>query len=120
MVRKCGKYSAYDLRSRIKIERKTQTADGQGGFTETWEEISRSWAKWMPLSGNETFQAMRVGSRVRVRAVVRFRGDQDGAPYYSAADRVQYKGRTYGIESVAPVEDANRFLELMLTESAPS
>lgn len=120
MVNCCAKYSATDLKARIKIERKQSTADGQGGYDVAWEQIGFPWAKWMPMSGSEQFQAMRVGSEVRGKAIIRFKGDGNGAPYYSAADRVTYLGRTYAITSVVDLDNAHRFLELMLTETAPS
>lgn len=120
MVTCCAKIKSRDLKARIKIERKARTADGQGGFEVTWSQVGYPWAKWSPMTGSEQFQAMRVGSQVRVKAIIRFKGNSDGAPYYSAEDRVTYLGRTYGIESVTDIENMHRFLELMLTETAPS
>jgi len=120
VVRCCSKYRAHDLSARITIQRKTQAADGMGGFTEAWTAIGQVWAMWKPLSGSERFQAMRITSQPRARAIIRFRGDSYGAPYYSAADRVVYRNRTYNIESVIDVDDAGDWLELSLVEGAPS
>lgn len=120
MVKCCSKYNARQLSSRIVIQRKTQAADGMGGFTETWSAGDSVWAMWKPMSGAERVQAMRITPSVAVRAVIRFRGDVNGAPYYSAADRVQYRGRTYNITAVIDVDDAGEWLELLLTEGAPS
>ena len=120
MVNCCSKYSARQLKSRITIQRKTQAADGMGGWTETWSAGDDVWAMWKPLSGSERVQAMRVSPSLSVRAVIRFRGDAEGAPYYTAADRVVYRGRTYDISAVIDVDDAGEWLELMLIEGKPS
>ena len=56
----------------------------------------------------------------RYRFVIRFRDDGNGAPYYSAADRVVYNSRTYGIESVVDMEDEQRYLEIMAVENKAS
>lgn len=120
MVSCCSKYRARDLSARITIQRKAQAADGMGGSTETWATIGEVWAMWKPLRGSERYQAMRITSQPRATAIIRFRGDSFGAPFYSAADRVQYKGRTYNIESVIDVDDDGDWLELGLVEGAPS
>ena len=78
------------------------------------------WAMWKPMSGNELVQAMRIQPSISVRAVIRFRGNAEGAPYYSAADRVVYRSRTYNITAIVDVDDAGEWLELSLTEGEPS
>jgi SPP1 family predicted phage head-tail adaptor len=120
MVKCCSKYNARQLKSRIVIQRKAQASDGMGGWTETWSAGDDVWALWKPMSGSERVQAMRVSPSLSVRAVIRFRGDAEGAPYYSAADRVTYRGRTYNITAVIDVDDAGEWLELMLSEGSPS
>ena len=110
-----SKYTGHDLRSRIKIERKIRTRDGQGGFTEEWAEIGAPWAKWKPLSSGEQFHAMRVDSNMSVRAVIRFRGDEVGRPYYSTGDRVTHLERQYDIESLIDVDNAHMWLEVGLS-----
>lgn len=117
---KCCKYTASDLRAKITIESKSQASDGMGGWTETWATGDVVYAKWAPMRGGERWQAMRVGSSVSVKAVIRFRGDANGAPYYSAEDRVTYQGRTYAIKYVMDVDGAGEWLELLLEEGQPS
>lgn len=116
----CGKYSAGVLQSKITIERKTRAADGMGGFTETWASVGTPWAMWRALSGSELWAAQRINPIVRIKAVIRFKGDAYGAPYYSAADRVTYRNREYAVVAVMDPDDRQEWLELMLAESAPS
>ncbi len=113
---KCCDISAGKLRSKVTIQRKANTPDGAGGWHETWATEGQPFAMWKALSGGEKWQAMRVSPQNRVRLIIRFKGDAEGAPYYSGADRVKYKGRTYSIESVIDVEDRKKWLELMIVE----
>lgn len=120
MVKCCGKYNARQLRARVKIQRKTQASDGMGGWTETWSRGDDLWALWKPMSGSERVRAMGIEPTLAVKAVIRFRGDENGAPYYSAADRLTYRGRTYNIKTVIDVDGMQDWLELMLAEGEPS
>lgn len=121
MVRACcSKYSARDLRHRITIQRKSRTGDGLGGFVETWADLAEVWAMWSPLSGSEQMRAMRTSPEQRIKAVIRWRGDASGAPYYTPADRVIYRGRTHGVVAVIDVDGAQEWLEMALIEGEPS
>jgi len=98
MVSCCSKYSARQLKSRITIQSKTQVSDSMGGWTETWSAGTAVWAMWKPMSGNERVQAMRIQPNLSVRAVIRL----------------------YNITAIVDVDDAGEWLELFLTEGAPS
>lgn len=115
----CG-YGAGDLRSKITIQRKTQAADGMGGVLDTWAAEATPWAMWKSLSGSELWSAQRLNPMVKVKAVIRFKGDANGAPYYTPADRVTYRGREYAIVDVRDPDDRQEWLELMLTEGLGS
>lgn len=121
-MKDCCKYTAGDLRARIVIERKSQVADGMGGNIETWtaDPAGGVFAAWEPLMGREAVTYMRIAPSASVRAVIRFRGDDNGAPYYSGADRVTYRGRTYAIESVIDAGGEGQWLEVLLSEGKPS
>ena len=113
---KCCDINAGKLRSKVTIQRKTNTPDGAGGWTEVWATAGQPFAMWKALSGSEKWQAMRVSPQNRVRLITRFKDDGNGAPFYSGADRVKYKGRTYSIESVIDIEDRKKWLEIMIVE----
>lgn len=117
---KCCTHSARDLRSRITIERKSVSRDNRGGHSETWATLAEVWAKWEPLRGSERFAHGRTQPGASVRAVIRWRGNEQSAPYYSSADRVTYRGRTYAIDAVMEIDDRREWLHLMLVEGAPS
>ena len=117
---KCCDINAGKLKSKITIERATDTADTSGGSIRVWATEGTPRAMWKGLSGGERWQAMRVSPENRFRAIIRFKGDANGAPYYSASDRVKYRGRTYSITSVMDMDDEQKYLELMLTETKAS
>lgn len=102
---------------RITLQRVTRTTDAIGGTTETWEDLETVWAYIRPLAGAEAQDAQRVSPQTRFRAVIWWKGDASGSPYYTAADKVVWRGREYGIESVVPV-GRNERMELRLIEGA--
>jgi SPP1 family predicted phage head-tail adaptor len=102
---------------RITLQRVTRTQDSIGGTTETWADLLTVWAHIKPLSGREMMDAQRVTPVTRYRAVIWWRGDANGAPFYTPADRVIWHGREYGIEGVVML-GRNERLELRLIEGA--
>ena len=100
------------LKRQITIQRRTETADGMGGNTEAWTPYAYLWAMVKPVSGRERMAAGRVEAQVDYRMVIRFAGDGEGFPSYTADDRVEYQGKTYGIDYVLDIEDARTWLEL--------
>lgn len=107
------------LDQRITLQRKTRTSDGMGGYNEAWDDLRTVWAEVRPLGAREVWDAMRVSSETRFRARIRWRGDDDGAPYYTSADRVLWNGRTYGIERAVEL-GRREGIELLMIEGAPS
>ena len=102
---------------RITIRRVTRTQDAIGGTVETWADLATVWARVMPLSGREENDAQRVNPVTRFKAIIWWKCDAGGAPFYTAADKVMWRGREYGIESVVPVGRNDR-MELRLVEGA--
>ena len=122
MAIKCCDITSGKLNAEITIQRNTPASDGEGGFTDAWaaDPSGGVWAMVKPMSGSERWFAERVTPGNRYRMIIRFRGDANGAPYYSAEDRVQYKGRTYAIESVIDLEDESRYIEITALENKAS
>jgi SPP1 family predicted phage head-tail adaptor len=104
----CSDYNAGMLQTTVSFQRKTQVADGAGGWTETWAAISntptRAFVKAM--SGNERFLSMRVDAIAKWKVVTRyFAGLVEG-------DRILIEGRTANIRFINNVEYKNRWLEI--------
>jgi SPP1 family predicted phage head-tail adaptor len=119
---KCCDITSGKLSEKITIERNTPATDSEGGFTDAWaaDPLGGVWAMARAVGGAERWFAERVTPGNRYRFVIRFRDDGNGAPYYSAADRIVYNGRTYGIESVVDIENDRRFLEITAVENKAS
>lgn len=119
---KCCDITAGKLSTLIELQRNTPASDGEGGFTDTWaaDPPGGVWAMTKAVGGSERWFAERVTPGNRYRFVIRFRDDGNGAPYYSAADRIVYNGRTYGIESVVDMEDERRYIEITAVENKAS
>ena len=119
----CAGISISDLSTLIVIERYSSASDGQGGSTRTWVEDPSGgvWAKWEAVRDAFSFlaergDADRLVSKSRFRATVRFKGDANGAPYWTAADRVSFRGRYYNIESAVDIDGRQEWIELSLVE----
>ncbi len=109
---KCCDITASKLNRQIVLLRRTEATDGMGGNTEAWTPLAYLWAMVKPVSGRERAYRGGVEAQVDYRMVIRFTGDGEGYPSYTADDRVEYQGKTYGIDYVLDVEDARTWLEL--------
>jgi SPP1 family predicted phage head-tail adaptor len=119
---RCCDMNSGKLKSLITIERNTPATDGEGGETDVWaaDPAGGTWAMVTAGGGGERFFADRLTPGNRFRFVIRFRDDGNGAPYYSAVDRIVHNSRTYGIESVVDMDDERRYLEISAVENKAS
>lgn len=98
----------------MEFQRKSRTANGSGGFTETWAALSGApvRAHVKAVSGTERFASDRVEASTRYRAVVRyFTG-------HSEEDRILFRGRYFNIRFINNVEFKDRWLEIDLDGGA--
>lgn len=99
-----------DLRDRITVQRATQGDDGFGNTVTGWTDHLTVWANVRETPGKEVVAAGRVeASRtatIRVRASSQSRG-------ITEKDRVQARGQTWNIRSVAAVGDGRELIEFL-------
>ena len=119
---KCCDLHAGMLSERVSLERRTRTADGYGGYTEAWQAdpALNLPVSLKPLSGTEAYVAMRIAPTATYQLYMRFRGDAQGNPYYTPADRVVHRGRYYNVLAVFDVEMRGQWISMLLNEGAPS
>lgn len=99
------------LDKRISIERVEITQDPvYGSSVESWVPAHTLWASVEPISGREYWQAKLAMSESTVRIRIRY------VPGIVSTMRVVYLGRTFGIQSVINVAEANREIQLMCLE----
>ena len=96
------------LRTAVKLQRKTRTADGAGGFAVTWETYATVRARITARPGREMVVADRLTATQTIRAVIRYRAD------VNETDRAVFKGRAHQIRSVSNIEERNKWLEIDL------
>jgi len=107
----------------IRIEKRTDTADGMGGYTIAWsgDPAGVVYARVQNLTGSERWEAMRTMSSNLIRATIRFRGNANGAPYWSAGEhRVLIRGRYYNIIAIQDKDFESKWLVMDLVEGEPS
>jgi SPP1 family predicted phage head-tail adaptor len=91
------------LRHRVTIEVATHTADGSGGFVETWTPLAEAWAEIVPGSGSERLDADRFAGRVTHQIVMRHRSD------LSAGCRLRRGERLFHVHAVIDVGERRRW-----------
>lgn len=106
----CSKYSARMLKHKVTFERQTKTADGSGGYTDTWDRIGDAprWAMMQPVKSRETYDHNRIEARPRNLCVTRYNAD------LTEADRVIFRGRAYNVQDMRNVEYRDLWLEIDL------
>jgi SPP1 family predicted phage head-tail adaptor len=107
-VVKCCGGTMPALRKAVLFQRKTQVANGTGGWTETWATLAGApvRAAFEPMSGNEAFRNGRVEAGIKARVTVRyFAGLRE-------ADRILIDSRAHNIRYIRNVEARNRWLEI--------
>lgn len=115
----CCDITVADLKTRIVIERRIRTADGQGGQTESWvaDPPNGVYAKVQNMSGTKRYEADRTESTNLVNFFVRFRGNANDAPYWDAsATRIVCRGRYYNVLSIVDLELKKKWIRIFTQE----
>jgi SPP1 family predicted phage head-tail adaptor len=100
------------MKHRILFQSLTRTEDGQGGFTEEWEDGDYVSAEVTPLKAWEQMRAQQLDSKLTHKILIRYRSD------ITDEMRLFHRGRIYGIKEVLNLEEANRYLQLMCMEES--
>jgi len=107
---KCSSGNPCDLRQMVELQAEVQVPDGSDGVAREWVTYATVRAQVRGLSGTERFQAERLESPTRYRALIRYR------PGVETRHRVLYNGKAYNIRAVIDVGERRRWLELDLTQ----
>jgi SPP1 family predicted phage head-tail adaptor len=103
-----------DLRQRITIESLTRTADGQGGFTESWSTFAEVWANIKPANASERYFAQRVESNITHKISIRW------LESVQSEMRIQFEGRLFQIHGVRRDDEERWFMTLDCVENVGS
>lgn len=107
-----SRLAAGSLNRRVTIERKTEVANGAGGFDRSWSTVTTVWAKATPIGGKEAVIAGTLQVRQPWRIEIRFRTDL----LDSAAFRLRLDGRPLNILSASD-PDGDRSSLLIFAET---
>lgn len=105
-----GMVLAGGMRQRIRIEQPVLTADGLGGSTRSWEEVTTVWAEIVSGRGDERYAAGQLTSQATHRIRLRWRDD------ITSAMRVVFGTRIFAIRAVIEHDGKRRSLELIVEE----
>lgn len=117
MVKCCApKYTGRQLREVVSIEGLTRASDGMGGFTETWAAVSGAATRAMieAAPGSERWGYMRQVPGNTYRMVTRYFSTA------TAAQRVIWNGKQYGVLGVVDPDGTGDWLEWRLSDGAAS
>lgn len=108
MALRCCDMNAGKLREPVTFERRSLTADGAGGQTETWASVSGapSRAFVTNVGGAERYASDRVEATVRVRLVTRY------TSILRESDRVKIRDRVHNIRFIDNIEFADKWLQI--------
>jgi SPP1 family predicted phage head-tail adaptor len=98
------------LRTELQLEQVTQTPDGLGGKTEVWNEIAVVFARFEPLSSNQSFNADQDIERATHRITIRARAG------VKSAMRFKLGLRFFRIVTVIDPDETGRYLNCYCEE----
>lgn len=98
------------LRHRVTLQQPSETPDGAGGVTRTWQDVATLWAEIEALSANESVEAARLVSGITHRITLRYRSG------VTAQMRVSFDGRVFNIRSVTNLLERDIILEVLAEE----
>ena len=85
-----------DMREQITIQRVTRTADGVGGWTNSWATLATCWAAVRSKPAGEKQEE----GRMNARTINAFTVYYDAAPTVAENDRILWGGETWNIRGV--------------------
>lgn len=107
--------SAGKLTKPVIVERLPEPIDldSAGQEKQDWETFAHKRAEIYPLRGREYFSAQEVDSEVTHRIVMRW---DSGFKIMNAKYRVRYGDRTFDVQSMMNINEANREIQMMAIE----
>lgn len=92
------------LTERVQVQRKTMTAEDEGGHLVTYAPIATVWARVRPLGVRQSFAEDARGQAVSHAVVLRFRTD------LRPGDRIAWREAVLDIEAVADLDGRRAYV----------
>ena len=93
-----------------KIQKKTNTEDGFGGFIEEWVKVKDVWAEIKPITIFENFEADRINEKITHTITLRYLSDLKND------NRIKYGNRIFNIKGIINILEENNTLEVKVEE----
>lgn len=106
-------YQPARMKHRVTLQRRIMTADGQGGYAESWSDVATLYAEIAPTKGYERIQAMQLQAPITHKVTIRHR------PGLDPSMRLLYGLRVLQIREAINLDEASRFWQLLCVEMAP-
>lgn len=107
---KCCDITAAMLKRKVSIQGKQTTNDGFGGVGVVWAEVDSPWCMMKPLNGRERVYADRLNAAGDTILTMRYKSPLG----FDESAKVVYRGDEYQIRSIINLEEADRWLQLVL------
>jgi len=101
---------------KMAFQKRSDSQDALGGQKTNWVTVFTEWVGIEPLSGRELFAAQAVNSEVTYTIKTRYRAEF-ADPRAVAALRGVYKGRIFNIHTSIIVDERNREVQILASES---
>jgi SPP1 family predicted phage head-tail adaptor len=98
------------FKRRLTIQTVARVSDGQGGYTETWNDGDKVWGSIEPVKSFEKYQAMQLQVPVSHNITIRY------CAGLTTAQRFKYEDRIFEIKSIINPNEANLFHEIKALE----
>jgi SPP1 family predicted phage head-tail adaptor len=105
-------YLPATFRKRLTIQEVTKSSDGQGGFTDQWNDLQDVSASVEPLKAYERFQAMQMQTPITHKIVMRYH------PTLTTTARLRLGDRVFTVKEIINVEERNAYLVIKAIERA--
>lgn len=99
-----------DLRHRVTLQSRTDTADGRKGFTTTWATLAVVWAAVESISGREALIAGQMNAALTTTVTIRHRSD------ISVKQRILFGARTLQIENYQDPDGRKVWTKMLCSE----
>ena len=105
------------LNKRVVIQHPVSTADGMGGFTVVWTDLSTIWAGIWPVSAAEMVRSMQATMEITHRIRIRYQR-YDIKPQYRIKFTDTVKGaRYFNVISITNPNEHQEWLDLLCKET---
>ena len=98
------------MRERVRIDAKVETADAAGNITVTWSAQQTVWAQMDRKTAEQAFRAGRDEGLRKFEIVTRW------IPNVGTDNRLHWRGRNFDIEGAENIDGKRQYLTLFATE----